>query len=99
MVERFVDIEEVISSILITPTNLQEKTTYGLQEVIKKFISNLKYNKNYEKIKLASDTIDNNDYKVLIKFLQNKSYLNQSKVTKIFENKFSNLIKKNILFL
>ena len=52
-----------------------------------------------KKIKLASDTIDNNDYKVLIKFLQNKSYLNQSKVTKIFENKFSNLIKKNILFL
>ena len=25
-----------------------------------------------KKIKLASDTIDNNDYKVLIKFLQNK---------------------------
>ena len=52
-----------------------------------------------KKIKLASDTIDNNDYKVfLIKFLQNKSYLNQSKVTKIFENKFSNLIKKKIFY-
>ena len=47
-----------------------------------------------KKIKLASDTIGNSDYRVLIKFLQNKSYLNQSKVTKIFENNFSKFIKK-----
>ena len=36
-------------------------------------------------IKLADKTIDSKDYKVLIKFLQNKSYLNQSIETKKFE--------------
>jgi CDP-6-deoxy-D-xylo-4-hexulose-3-dehydrase len=46
------------------------------------------------KIKLASDTIENSDYKVLINFLKKKKYLNQSKVTKIFENNFSKFIKK-----
>ena len=40
-------------------------------------------------IKLADKTVDNKDYKVLIKFLQNKSYLNQAKETKKFENNFS----------
>ena len=43
-------------------------------------------------IKLAHNTIDNKDYKVLIKFLQKKSYLNQSKITKKFEEKFSKKI-------
>ena len=41
---------------------------------------------------LAYNTIDQKDYKVLIKFLQKNSYLNQSKVTKSFEKKFSNKI-------
>ena len=43
-------------------------------------------------IKLAENTIDNKDYKVLIKFLQKKSHLTQSKVTKDFEKKFSKQI-------
>ena len=43
-------------------------------------------------IKLAENTIDNKDYKVLIKFLQKKSHLTQSKVTKEFEKKFSKQI-------
>ena len=43
-------------------------------------------------IKLAHNTLDNKDYKVLIKFLQKKSYLNQSKITKKFEEKFSKKI-------
>ena len=32
-------------------------------------------------IKLADSTIDKKDYKILIKFLQKNSYLNQSKIT------------------
>ena len=44
-------------------------------------------------IKLAHIyTIDKDDYKVLIKFLQKYSYLNQSKITRKFEDNFS---KKN----
>ena len=31
------------------------------------------------------NTIDDKDYKILIKFLQKRSYLNQSKITKNFE--------------
>ena len=38
---------------------------------------------------LAYNTIDKKDYKVLIKFLQKNSYLNQSKITKKFEQSFS----------
>ncbi len=47
-----------------------------------------------KKIKLASNTISNTDYKVLIKFLQKRSYLNQSKVTRTFESRFSKIIGK-----
>ena len=47
-----------------------------------------------KKIKLASNTINNTDYKILIKFLQKRSYLNQSKVTRTFESKFSKIIGK-----
>ena len=43
-------------------------------------------------IKLAYNTIDDKDYKILIKFLQKRSYLNQSKITKNFEEKFSKKI-------
>ncbi len=51
-------------------------------------------------IKLAHKTIDNKDLLVLIKFLKNKRYLNQSKITKKFEDKFSKKIKvKNSLFV
>ncbi len=51
-------------------------------------------------IKLAHNTIDNHDYQVIIKFLQKKSYLNQSKITKIFEKKFSKKIGiKNSVFV
>ena len=51
-------------------------------------------------IKLADKTIDQKDYKVLIKFLQNGSYLTQSKETKKFENKFSKKLKtKNSIFV
>ena len=51
-------------------------------------------------IKLADKTIDQKDYKVLIKFLQNESYLNQSKENKKFENKFSKKLKtKNSIFV
>lgn len=46
-----------------------------------------------KKIKLAYNTIDNEDYKILINFLKKKNYLNQSKYTKIFEKKFSNFLK------
>ena len=45
------------------------------------------------KIKLASDTIENQDYKILINFLKKKNYLNQSKYTKSFEKKFSKFLK------
>ena len=44
-------------------------------------------------IKLAHKTIDNQDLNVLIKFLKQKKYLNQSKITKKFEKKFSAKIK------
>ena len=51
-------------------------------------------------IKLAHKTIDNKDLNVLIKFLKDKRYLNQSKITKKFEDKFSKKIKtKNSLFV
>ena len=46
-------------------------------------------------IKLAHNTIDKKDYKVLIKFLEKNSYLNQSKITKKFEEKFSQKITTN----
>ena len=42
--------------------------------------------------KLAENTIDNKDYKVLINFLKKRKYLNQSKVTKTFEKKFSSFL-------
>ena len=51
-------------------------------------------------IKLAHKTIDNKDLNVLIKFLKNRRYLNQSKITKKFEEKFSKKIKvKKSLFV
>ena len=43
-------------------------------------------------IKLSEKTIDDNDYKVLIKFLKKKNILTQSKITKKFEEKFSKKI-------
>ena len=42
--------------------------------------------------KLAHNTIDNKDYDILINFLKKRKYLNQSKVTKIFEQKFSDFL-------
>ena len=39
--------------------------------------------------KLAHNTVDDKDYKVLINFLKNRKYLNQSKITRAFEQKFS----------
>ena len=42
--------------------------------------------------KLAENTIDNKDYEVLISFLKKRKYLNQSKVTKTFEKKFSHFL-------
>ena len=51
-------------------------------------------------IKLAHKTIDNEDLKVLIKFLKKKKYFNQAKVTRKFENNFSKKIKvKKSLFV
>ena len=47
--------------------------------------------KNY---KLAHNTIDDQDYNKMIDFLRKRKYLNQSKVTKSFENKFSKFLKK-----
>lgn len=46
--------------------------------------------KNY---KLAHDTIDNKDYINMINFLKKRKYLNQSKVTKKFEQNFSKFLK------
>ena len=46
--------------------------------------------KNY---KLAHDTIDKNDYLRMIKFLKERNYLNQSKITRKFEKNFSNFLK------
>lgn len=43
-------------------------------------------------IKLAHNTIDKKDYRILIKFLQKNSYLNQSVITKKFEKNFSKKI-------
>ena len=45
--------------------------------------------KNY---KLADSTIDKKDYTNMIGFLKERKYLNQSKVTKQFEEKFSNFL-------
>ena len=39
--------------------------------------------------KLAHNTIENKDYEVLIDFLKRRRYLNQAKVTRKFEKKFS----------
>ena len=50
--------------------------------------------------KLAHNTIDNKDYDILINFLKKRKYLNQSKVTKLFEKKFSNFLGvKNSAFV
>ncbi len=46
--------------------------------------------KNY---KLAQNTIDNKDYLKMINFLKKRKYLNQSKVTRSFEKKFSTYLK------
>ena len=42
--------------------------------------------------KLAHNTIDDKEYDILINFLKKRKYLNQSKVTKLFEQKFSNFL-------
>ena len=42
--------------------------------------------------KLAHNTIDDKDYKEMIDLLKKKKYLNQSKVTKNFEAKFSKYV-------
>ena len=42
--------------------------------------------------KLAHNTVDNKDYDILINFLKKRRYLNQSKVTKTFEKKFSDFL-------
>ena len=43
--------------------------------------------------KLAHNTIDNEDYLKMIKFLREKKHLTQSIVTKKFEKNFSNFLK------
>ena len=43
-------------------------------------------------IKLAHNTIEDRDYELMIKFLKKRSYLNQSKITKKFEENFSKKI-------
>jgi CDP-6-deoxy-D-xylo-4-hexulose-3-dehydrase len=43
--------------------------------------------------KLAHNTIDNNDYKILIKFLRNKETLTQSQVVNKFQKNFSDFLK------
>ena len=48
--------------------------------------------KNYN---LAHNTIGNNDYKVMERFLKNRKYLNQSVFTKNFEKKFSKFLGTN----
>ena len=45
--------------------------------------------------KLAEDTIDNKDYELMINFLKERKYLNQSIYTKRFEQKFSNFLDTN----
>ena len=42
--------------------------------------------------KLAHNTVDNKGYDILINFLKKRKYLNQSKVTKTFEKKFSDFL-------
>ena len=42
--------------------------------------------------KLAHNTVDDKDHDILINFLKKRKYLNQSKVTKLFEQKFSNFL-------
>jgi len=42
--------------------------------------------------KLAHNTVDNKGYDILINFLKKRRYLNQSKVTKTFEKKFSDFL-------
>jgi len=50
--------------------------------------------------KLAHNTVDNKDYDILINFLKKRKYLNQSKITKLFEQKFSNFLGvKNSVFV
>lgn len=44
---------------------------------------------NKSKLSLAYNTIENKDYLLMIDFLKKRKKLTQSKVTKIFENKFS----------
>jgi CDP-4-dehydro-6-deoxyglucose reductase, E1 len=43
--------------------------------------------------KLADNTIDHKDYKVMIEFLKKRKYLNQSKVTQLFEKRFSDFLR------
>ncbi len=56
-------------------------------------IKKLKIMKIY---KLAENTIDDKDYEVLINFLKNRKYLNQSKITKVFEQKFSDFLNSKL---
>ena len=44
------------------------------------------------KYTLAYNTIDKDDYKVMIDFLKKRRVLTQSEVTKKFEKKFSNFL-------
>ena len=46
--------------------------------------------------KLAENTVDDKDYEVLINFLKNRKYLNQSKITKVFEQKFSDFLNSKL---
>ena len=52
-------------------------------------IKKLKIMKIY---KLAENTVGDKDYETLIDFLKNRKYLNQSKITKAFEQKFSDFL-------
>ena len=45
--------------------------------------------------KLAHNTIENKDYEVMIDFLKRRRYLNQAKVTRKFEKKFSYFLGSN----
>ena len=56
-------------------------------------IKKLKIMKIY---KLAENTIDDKDYEALINFLKNRKYLNQSKITKVFEQKFSDFLNSKL---
>ena len=48
---------------------------------------------NMKIYKLADNTIDNHDYVNMINFLKERNHLTQSKITRKFENNFSNFIK------